>query len=101
MSKRCPDCGFVNEDSHIYCTSCGEPLDAELRLIRDLSAKKEAAPVKEEPPSEPKPAPRPKKNDDDDGDLGKLSKGKKSNPLPWILLAVGVVVVIVGIMILS
>ena len=29
MSKRCPDCGFVNEDSRIYCSSCGELLDAE------------------------------------------------------------------------
>jgi len=101
MSKRCPDCGSINDDSRIYCASCGEPLDADLRLIQDLSAKKKAAPVKEEFPDEPEPAPIPKKDNEDDGDLGKLARKKKFNPVPWILLAVGVVVVIVGIMILT
>jgi len=101
MSKRCPDCGTINDDSRIYCAACGEPLDTDLRLIQDLSAKKKPVPVREEFPDEPEPAPIPKKDDGEDGDLGKLAKGKKSNPLPWILLAVGIVVVIVGIVILS
>ena len=49
MSKRCPECRRVNEDSRIFCTYCGATLDAELRLIQDLvgavgvGAKRQAA----------------------------------------------------------
>lgn len=107
MSKRCPDCGFVNEDSRIYCGSCGELLDAELRLIKSLEAQKTSAPVREASPApkskpapEPKPVPRPK-NDDEDYDLGKMAQDKKSSSLPWILLAVGILVVVAGLLILN
>jgi len=48
MSKRCPECHYVNEDSHIFCASCGAPLDAKLRLIQDLEKQKAAPPPKEE-----------------------------------------------------
>ena len=48
MSKRCPDCGFMNEDSRIYCSSCGELLDPELRLIQSLERQK-SAPSKAQP----------------------------------------------------
>ncbi len=100
MSKRCPDCGFVNEDSKIYCGSCGEPLDAQLRLMRDLEAQKKKAPAKEAAPApEPKPAPR-RKVDDTDYDLGKLTKEKKSSPLPWIILGVIAAAVIVAVIVL-
>lgn len=100
MSKRCPDCGFSNEDHRIYCASCGEPLDAHLRLIQNLEAQTKKAPVKEAAPSpEPKPAPRPK-IDDEDYDLGKMARDKKSSPLPWILLAVGILAVVAGMLIL-
>ena len=101
MSKRCPDCGFVNEDSRIYCGSCGEPLDAELRLMRDLESQKKKPQVQETKPAEPQPAPRPKKVDDEDYDLGKMAKDKKSNPLPWIILGVVVVAVIIALVVLS
>ena len=101
MSKRCPDCGFVNEDSRIYCGSCGEPLDAELRLISQLEKKQKAAPAKKaEPEPAPKAPPRPKQ-DDEDYSLGKLSKEKKSNPMPWIILGVvAAVAIIVAVLVL-
>ena len=41
MSKRCPECHRVNEDSRIFCTYCGATLDAHLRLIQDLEKQKE------------------------------------------------------------
>ena len=101
MSKRCPDCGFVNEDSRIYCGSCGEPLSAELRLIKSLEAQKTKAPAKEpEPAPAPKDPPRPKQ-DNGDYDLSKLSKEKKTNPLPWIILGVIVVAAILAVMFLK
>ena len=93
MSKRCPDCGFVNEDSRIYCGSCGEPLDAELRLIQNLSNQKKAAPAKETAPVDDEPAPRRKTSDDGDYVYQKMAKEKKSSPLPWIILGVALVVV--------
>ena len=43
MSKRCPECRRVNEDSRIFCTYCGATLDAELRLIQDLERQQERA----------------------------------------------------------
>lgn len=101
MSKRCPDCGFLNEDHRIYCGSCGEPLDAQLRLIQNLEAQTKKAPAKEAAPDPgPKPAPRPK-IDDEDYDLGKMARDKKSGPLPWILLAVGILAVVAGMLILN
>lgn len=102
MSKRCPDCGFVNEDSKIYCGSCGEPLDAHLRLMRDLEAQKKPASAKKAEPTDPAPAPRKRINDDDDNFVyRKMSKEEKSSPLPWILLAVGILVVVAGLLILN
>ena len=102
MSKRCPDCGFINEDSKIYCASCGEPLDANLRLIQSLE-KQTAAPVKTQEAPKPKPEPEkpaPKRNDDDGDVSGKLAKDKKSSPLPWIILGVAAVVVVVAVILL-
>ena len=57
MSKRCPECLYTNDDSRIFCSACGAPLDAQLRLIQDLEKQKKAA---------PKEAPAPRKDDGDD-----------------------------------
>ena len=67
MSKRCPACGLMNSDSKIFCASCGEPLDAELRLIKDLEKQKKA-PVKETPVS--------RQRDDDDDYVPEPTKKK-------------------------
>lgn len=57
MSKRCPDCGQINDDSRLFCSACGNPLDAQLRLIQDLEKQKKAPPKATS-------APKPKEDDD-------------------------------------
>ena len=83
MSKRCPECHAVNEDSRVFCSSCGSPLDAELRLIQDLEKQKATL-------SKPKPAPTVKHDDDDDYIPPKTVNEPKS-AMPWILLGLLVV----------
>ena len=102
MSKRCPDCGFVNEDSRIYCGSCGEPLDAELRLIQSLEKQKKNAPTKgAAPKDDPQPASRRVSKDDDDYVPRRIAQEKKSSAAPLIILGVIVAVVIIAIIVLS
>lgn len=59
MSKRCPDCHAINEDSRVFCSSCGAPLDAELRLIQNLEKQKKISPKQDQTPP-------PRRDDDDD-----------------------------------
>lgn len=86
MSKRCPECHFVNEDSRIFCASCGAPLDAQLRLIQNLEKQQEV-------PTETTPTKQ-------RGDLNMYSSHtsapeKKKSVAPWIIL--GLIVVIAAV----
>lgn len=81
MSKRCPDCHAINEDSRVFCSSCGAPLDAQLRLIQDLEKQKKA-------PQKEKAAPR---QDDGDDYVPPVPREQKKSPLPWIILGLVVV----------
>lgn len=36
MALSCPDCGFSNEDSKLFCGACGEPLQGDARVMRDM-----------------------------------------------------------------
>lgn len=103
MSKRCPDCGFINEDARIYCGSCGELLDPELRLIKNLDAQTSSArkAASKTIPEEKPPAPAKKPVDDDDYVPQKTVREKKSSPLPWIILGIAVVAVVVALFVLS
>ena len=83
MSKRCPECRFVNEDSRIFCASCGAALDAHLRLIQDLEKQQAAAPKKEE-----------KRKEDMSFYVNRdAPEEKKKSVLPWILLGLAVIAV--------
>ena len=99
MSKRCPDCGFINEDSKIYCGSCGELLDAELRLIKKLDdqASGPKKPANTTPPPSREPVP-PRDHFDEDYVAPKLAQEKKKSAI-WIWIALGVVLVVAGVLI--
>lgn len=92
MSKRCPECHFVNDDSRIFCASCGATLDPQLRLIQELERQNEQNAKKETPRQRRevnfygsrKPAP-PKK--------------KKSSPLPWVILLLAAAAVVIWLLV--
>ena len=93
MAKICPDCGHSNDDGRIFCGACGNPLDAELRLIQDLEKNKHR--VAEQPRSYIK------DDDDDEEYIAPMSQQEeKKSPLPLILLGVGAVVLIVAAVLL-
>lgn len=100
MSKRCPDCGFINDDTRIYCGSCGELLDPELWLLKDLNDQTSGPkkPTYKAPPPRREAIP-PKDLFDEDYVAPKLSKQKKKSAAPWIIL--GIILVVVGILIVN
>lgn len=104
MSKRCPDCGFLNEDSRIYCGSCGELLDPELRLIQDLERQK-STPSKAQPhrtETAPEPLSSRKKDGDDEEYIPrKMAQEQKSSPAPWIILGLIAAAVVIALFVLS
>jgi len=88
----------MNDDSRIYCSSCGELLDTNLRLIQSFE-KESHTPSKSAAKAEPEPEVQQVhhiRHDDDDGEVtGKLAHEKKSSPLPWIMIGAAVLAVIV------
>lgn len=103
MSKRCPDCGFLNEDSRIYCSSCGELLDSELRLLKDLNdqASGHQKPTYKAAPPRHEPIP-PRDLFNENYSVSKLSRSKqKSSAAPWIILGVIVAAVVIALIVLQ
>lgn len=41
MAIMCPDCGFSNEDSKLFCGACGEPIAGDAKVARDMERMKE------------------------------------------------------------
>lgn len=103
MSKRCPDCGFLNEDTRIYCSSCGELLDPELRLLKDLNDSTSGAQKATHKAPPPRREPIPPKNTFNEIDTPeRLSRTKeKSSPLPWIILGLMAAAVVIVLIVLS
>lgn len=82
MARKCPDCGHMNDNEMAFCAECGEPLDPQVRLIRDLENSQKA-------PSAADSRSRASREDDDDDDYIAPSyheDEKKKSPLGWILL---------------
>lgn len=84
MSKRCPECRYVNDDSRLFCASCGATLDNNLRLIQEL----------EKPREKKDPEPAKKRRDVNFYTTRSTPQKKKSSPAPWIILGLLVVAAI-------
>ena len=84
MAKRCPTCGHSNDDSRIFCGSCGDPLDADLRLIQELEKRKHQVTETAE---------RKRYEDDEEyvAPIKKEAKKEKKSALPIILVALVIV----------
>lgn len=39
MALKCPNCGYTNPDSTVFCEECGEPVDPKTRLLMELEGK--------------------------------------------------------------
>lgn len=102
MSKRCPDCGSLNEDSRIYCSSCGELLDPELRLIQELEQQNKTpsqTQARRTDSAPEQPGPR-KKDDDSEYVHHKMAREKKSSPTPWIIFGLIVAAAVIALFVL-
>ena len=87
MSKRCPECHHVNDDTRIFCSACGAALDSNIRLIQDLEKQKKA-PAKQEP--------KPQKSEVNvRSTASEETPEKKGSPLPWIILGLAAVAAVV------
>lgn len=97
MAKTCSACGQKNEDSRIFCSACGAPLDGDLKLIMDIQDRKgkpvSAAedPIKDTTPTQ---APRRSRDDEDYVPPTRREPEKKAKFWPWVVVAA---VVIVGV----
>lgn len=101
MSKRCPDCGFLNEDSRIYCSACGELLDPQLRLLKYLNDQTsgDKKPTYKAAPPRREPIP-PRDLFQEEYVPSKLSKKKKkSSAAPWIILGLVVLGAVVWLIV--
>lgn len=80
MSKRCPECRNINEDTRSFCAFCGATLDANLRLIQELERQTERSEEHDLPPKQHvevkmyTPRSTPQKQE------------KKKSAAPWIIL---------------
>ena len=82
MSKRCPECRNINDDSRSFCAFCGATLDPHIRLIQDLEKQKD---LSAEPETDKK------RKDVNFYTSHSAPKEEKKSPLPWVLLGLLVV----------
>lgn len=87
MAKRCAKCGHLNENDRLFCAMCGEPLDADLQLIKNLEKMSKQSSQTAQKKYD--------KQDEDDEVPMPISKEEKSHAGIWI--AVGIVVVLVAV----
>lgn len=90
MSKVCKGCGAQNGDERIFCSCCGEPLDAELRFRMAMDQyQKDHKDKGQSPTSMRDSSNRGKRQEIDDEDEMmpiRMAEQKKSAKTPWIIL---------------
>ena len=91
MSRKCPDCGHVNNDELIFCEECGEPVDPKTRLMMELEGKKapssRSGAYKTASASDEEPYRQGRRRDDDDDDYipSYQVEEEKKSPIGLIL----------------
>ncbi len=84
MPKKCQRCGELNDDDRSFCQQCGEPLDANIRVLMSYEKMKKTAPQSTQT--------KVRRDDDDDYVPVKRVKKKNSYAALWAILACLVVV---------
>ncbi len=98
MARKCPDCGYMNDDGMPFCARCGEPIDPKTRLVMALEHDQEAHAHDNHRPqsTNTKPTTTARRRDDDDDDditpIGSLKE--KKSPVGLILALVAVAAVV-------
>lgn len=99
MARKCPDCGYMNDDGMPFCARCGEPIDPKTRLVMALEHDQEAHAHdnhRTHDTHDTKPTTTARRRDDDDDDditpIGSMKE--KKSPVGLILALVAVAAVV-------
>lgn len=102
MQRKCPKCHTtITDDEQVFCPSCGEPLDENLKLMMNLQDMvregKKQAPQQDVRATQERPRPAPAHHDDDDDDVDfHISHNDESHSHVGIIIAVVVVIIAVA-----
>lgn len=94
MSKNCQHCGHSNDDDHIFCRACGEPLDAELQLMMSVKEKNAPADNTQHTAGSTDFVSALGKNEDDDIHVRQLKTSRQHTAAPWIAFGVCALLVV-------
>ena len=101
MAKKCSHCGFsIVDNEKIFCPNCGEFIDKELNLIKNLDKtldtyeKNEQKAVTEKPKKTEVKQVAHHKYDDDDSEIAKLKKTSSGGINTTFIIIIAVIIVI-------
>lgn len=98
MARKCPDCGYMNDDGMPFCARCGEPIDPKTRLVMALEHDQELHAHDNHRPQSTNTKPTTtarRRDDDDDDDITPIGSMKeKKSPVGLILALVAVAAVV-------
>ena len=98
MAKKCSHCGFsIDDNEKIFCPNCGEFIDKELNLIKNLDKTLDTYEKNEQKTVTEKPEVKQvahHKYDDDDSEIAKLKKTSSGGINTTFIIIIAVIIVI-------